>query len=167
MRATLSLLMILLTSIGFAQVTQRVRGVVTDKESHVPLAGVTVSFPKLENKPGATTDEKGQFVIEQIPVGKHAIHVSYVGYQDIDVNDVLVTAGKEVVLPFELQESAVKMNEVVISAKKEHINEMAIVSAKTFDVQETERYAGSRSDPARMASNFAGVQGGMIREMIL
>lgn len=36
---------------------------------------------------------------------------------------------------------------------------MTSVSTRTFDVLETERYAGSRQDPARMASNFAGVQG--------
>ena len=38
-------------------------------------------------------------------------------------------------------------------------NEMAIISAQQFSVEETERYAGSRGDPARMVSNFAGVQG--------
>lgn len=36
---------------------------------------------------------------------------------------------------------------------------MAVVSVRTFSVEETDRYAGSRGDPARMASNFAGVQG--------
>ncbi len=76
------------------------------------------------------------------------------------MSDVLVTSAKEVVLPLELEESAVKVDEVVVSKKKEHINDMALISTKTFDVQETERYAGSRSDPARMASNFAGTQGG-------
>ena len=39
------------------------------------------------------------------------------------------------------------------------MNEMATVSARAFTVEETDRYAGSRGDPARMASNFAGVQG--------
>jgi hypothetical protein len=161
MRRVLTLLVLLMYGgISVAQVTQRVRGTVTDKESHIPLPGVSVSFPHLPAKPGATTDEQGQFVIDNIPVGKHALHASYIGYKDIDINDVLVTSGKEVVLPLELEESARKMQEVVISAKKDHINDMAVVSTKTFDVQETERYAGSRSDPARMASNFAGVQGG-------
>jgi hypothetical protein len=60
-------------------------------------------------------------------------------------------------------EESVKKNlgEVKIGARKtgETINEMATVSTRTFDVHETERYAGSRQDPARMASNFAGVQG--------
>src|SRR5690554_2792277 len=36
---------------------------------------------------------------------------------------------------------------------------MALISARQFSVEETNRYAGSRGDPARMASNFAGVQG--------
>jgi hypothetical protein len=36
---------------------------------------------------------------------------------------------------------------------------MATVSAREFTVDETMRYAGSRGDPARTASNFAGVQG--------
>src|SRR5690606_19043482 len=51
------------------------------------------------------------------------------------------------------------MQEVVVTARKREGHEMALVSARTFDIQETERYAGSRADPARMASNFAGVQG--------
>ena len=38
-------------------------------------------------------------------------------------------------------------------------NEFAAVSARSFEVEETSRFSGSRNDPARMASNFAGVSG--------
>jgi hypothetical protein len=38
-------------------------------------------------------------------------------------------------------------------------NDAALISARLFTVEETDRFAGSRGDPARMASNFAGVQG--------
>ena len=38
-------------------------------------------------------------------------------------------------------------------------NEFTFLSARGFDADETRRYAGSRQDPARMASNFAGVSG--------
>lgn len=34
-----------------------------------------------------------------------------------------------------------------------------MANMKSFSIEETERYAGSRQDPARMAQNFAGVQG--------
>jgi hypothetical protein len=53
------------------------------------------------------------------------------------------------------------MNEVVVNAdeQKDLVADMQAVNVKTFSIEETERYPGSRQDPARMASNFAGVQG--------
>jgi len=54
------------------------------------------------------------------------------------------------------------MEEVVVNAKgdkEKTINKMATVSARTFSIEETQRYAGSLNDVARMAQNFAGVQG--------
>ena len=143
----------------WAQHTQRVKGVVTDKESKTPLIGVAVSVTDVQPTIGAITNENGEFAIENVPVGKHTLTVNYVSYNPITVSNVLVTSGKEVILNLEMEELARKMDEVVVTGKKDHINEMAIISAKTFDVQETERYAGSRADPARMASNFAGVLG--------
>jgi hypothetical protein len=154
------LFLFLLPVICMAQRVQRVKGTVVDKESKTPLTGVSVGITDISPVLGTVTDLDGNFVIDSVPVGKHIITISYVGYQGSTMTDVLVTSAKEVSLPMELEERAVKINEVVISQRRDHINEMALVSVKTFDVQETERYAGSRSDPARMASNFAGVQGG-------
>jgi hypothetical protein len=142
-----------------AQYTQTIKGTITDKESKIPLAGVTVAVTTVNPPAGTATDGNGNFLIENIPVGKHTIQVSYIGYNSITIPGVLVTSAKEVVLDLSMEESATQMDEVVITDRRDHINEMALVSAKTFDVQETERYAGSRADPARMASNFAGVLG--------
>jgi hypothetical protein len=33
------------------------------------------------------------------------------------------------------------------------------VSARSFEVEQTNKFSGSRNDPARMAANFAGVSG--------
>lgn len=151
---------LLIPALCMAQRVQRIKGHVADKESKAALIGVAISVTDITPALGAITDIDGNFVIENVPVGKHTVSVSYMGYQGNTIADVLVTSAKEVVLQLEIEESAVKIDEVVISHKREHINDMALVSAKTFDVQETERYAGSRSDPARMASNFAGTQGG-------
>lgn len=153
------ILCLIVPSHVFAQLTQNIRGVVYDKESKTPLIGVAVIQNDKANSAGTVTDDQGQYILQNVPVGKVSITVSYVGYQSITLSNVLVTSAKEVLLNIEMEESANKMLEVEVKAKKEHINEMALVSAKTFDVQETERYAGSRADPARMASNFAGVQG--------
>ncbi len=160
MRKYLFLILYILPLFSSAQRTQLIRGSVRDKESKAPITGVIIQVTDLQPVPGAVTDTNGNFAIANIPVGKHVISISGISYQSVTLNEVLVTTAKEVVLPLELEESAVKMKEVTVSRKREHINEMALVSTRTFDVQETERYAGSRSDPARMASNFAGVQGG-------
>lgn len=160
MRKYVSLVFLLLPFIASAQRTQTIRGRVVDKESKAAIVSASVGVMDVKPVIGAVTDTNGDFVIEHVPAGKHTITVSSMGYQGNTMNGVLVTSAREVVLPVELEESAVKMNEVVVSHKREHINDMALVSTRTFDVQETERYAGSRADPARMASNFAGVQGG-------
>lgn len=159
-RILICLLIVLLPVVACAQRLQRVRGTVTDKESKMTLPGVTVVIADLSPAPGGVTDDNGNFVIDSVPVGKHSIRVSYMGYESRTLSDILVTSAKEVILPVELEEQVVKMDEITVTHKREHINEMALVSTRTFDVQETERYAGSRSDPARMASNFAGAQGG-------
>ncbi len=39
-------------------------------------------------------------------------------------------------------------------------NDLAVVSARSFNVDDTKRYAGALGDPSRMAANFAGVVGG-------
>ncbi len=88
--------------------------------------------------------------------------MSYLGYQSITLPNIIVGTGKEVILDIQMEESFVNMKEVEITATEERgeaLNEMAIISSRAFSVEETERYAGSRGDPARMASNFAGVGG--------
>ncbi|MFZ5552994.1 MAG: carboxypeptidase-like regulatory domain-containing protein [Bacteroidota bacterium] len=145
----------------FAQPAQTIRGKIIDKETHATLPGANVVLIDDTTKfIGASSDEDGNFRLENIVVGKHTLKISYIGYND-RIIDVTVTSAKEVILNIEIEESAIAMEEVVITATKrgEVNNEMALVSSRTFDVSETERYAGSRGDPARMASNFAGVQG--------
>jgi len=103
----------------------------------------------------------GIFRIEGVPLGRISIVFSYLGYNDVQLTDVIVNSAKEVILNIKMQEKVMELDEVVVYAKRsgEVSNEMATVSAREFSVQETNRYAGSRGEPARMASNFAGVQG--------
>ncbi|HLP52297.1 MAG TPA: TonB-dependent receptor [Chitinophagales bacterium] len=162
----LSLLSTLLFTIHhllFSQsITQTIRGTVVDKETLRPLEGVTVAVKKDSTILGGTaTDMQGEFRIANIPVGRVDVVVSFVGYKKVYISNLLLSSGKESVLTVEVESSVETMKDVVISGVKrgETINEMAVLSARAFSVEETDRYAGSRGDPARMASNFAGVSG--------
>jgi hypothetical protein len=142
---------------------QTVKGRVVEKETKAPLAGaiITMLTNDSASQYGATADNDGYFKINNIPVGKQNFKARYIGYTDVYINDIIVGSGKEVWLNIEMEESINKVSEVEIKAAPKGAvkNEMATVSVRTFDVAETERYAGSRQDPARMASNFAGAQG--------
>ena len=160
---TALLLITILPVFGQDEIIQTIRGQIVDKDSKFPLIGANVLVISDTTKTlGATTDIDGKYRIEGVSVGRHTLRFSYVGYQDMMKNNIIVSSAKEVILNIELEESSVEIEEVVVTAtrnKGEVLNEMATVSARQFSVEETDRYAGSRSDPARMASNFAGVQG--------
>jgi hypothetical protein len=139
---------------------QTIRGQIRDVDTQIPLIGAAVVIKNAVANTGTVTDLDGQFRFDQIPVGRIDLEVTYLGYEPQQLNSILLTSGKELVLQIDLVESAIRMNEVVVTAthdKTEALNELAGVSARSFSVEETSRYAGSFYDPARMAQNFAGV----------
>ncbi len=147
---------------GQTTITQTIRGTVTDKNTKMSLPGANVILLDSEPLIGTSTDMDGQFRIENVGIGRVGLKVSYVGYKEFYMTGLNLQSGKELVLRIELEEMAIVSDEVVITGRTEKtatLNEMATVSARSFSVEETERYAGSRNDVARMASNFAGVRG--------
>jgi len=148
-------------------VTQTIRGHVIDVESQIPLPGATIVSQGTSPLLGTTTNENGEFKIENVAVGRYNIQVSFIGYEPVVVPEVLISSGKEKMLSIPLKESVYTTEVVVISStieKDKSLNTMAVVSARTFSVEETRRYAGGIDDPARMASSFAGVTTGAIQD---
>jgi hypothetical protein len=143
-------------------VTQTIRGTVMDKQTRITLPGANVVLTSAEPFRGTTTNEYGNFRLDNVEVGRVSIKITFIGYQDVVMNNVSLQAGKELVLNIYMDELVMSVDEVVITHsadKTTSLNRMATVSARGFTVEETERYAGSRNDPARMAANFAGVVG--------
>jgi len=139
--------------------TQNVRGIVTDAESKQPLAGVIVVV-KGNNEINTTTDAEGRFVLQAVPVGRQSFQFNLLGFETYNASEVQVITGKELELNVSLRESLTQLSEVVVSAGKDRArpnNEFAAISARSFSVEETRRYAASFADPARMAQNFPGV----------
>lgn len=160
MRLLFSFLFMLPFIVG-AQFTQNIRGTIVDKHSQQPMFGVDVILLDTTILKGASTDENGNFRITDVPVGRVSIKASLFGYNDVVLSNLELTTGKELILNLEIEE-LIAIQEVVITAKNEKkkpLNKMATVSARTFSIEESKRYAGSRNDVARMAQNFAGVQG--------
>ena len=158
-------MMLLIPSMMTAQTTtadQTIRGQVCDVASGEPMIGVTIT---VENGTTMATvsDIDGNFVIQHVPVGRHSVRATYIGYEPVLLKEQLVTSGKELVLNLKMTESLTNLQEVVIKPrvnKQQPLNEMAQVGARMFSVEEATRYAGGMADPARTASMFAGVATG-------
>jgi len=136
------------------------RGTVIDRESRVPLPFATVVVLHTEPARGSTTDYQGRFRIGNLPVGRHTVMVSYVGYDEVVLSEIFVGSSREAEITVAITEKSESIGEVSVSMiKGEPVNQMATVSARSFSVEETKRYAASISDPARMVLVFAGVSG--------
>ena len=140
--------------------TQTVSGQVIDQITKETLPGANIVLLNHEPLLGTATDLNGNFKLKEVPVGRHTFSISFLGYENKVVSEVLVTTGREVILIIELQEQVFEGNEIQVIAeiaKEEPINNLAKVSAKAFTVEETQRYAGGLDDPARLVTAFAGV----------
>lgn len=150
---------LLLPIFGYSQnVTQSISGTVVDADSRLPLPGANIVIT--ETGRGTTTNADGTFKIDDVPVGRVNIQVSFIGYEPRMLTNLLVNSATETVIRVELTEALNKLDEVVVTDGKDKskpLDDMALVSARTFSVDETRRYAGAIDDPARMVSSFAGV----------
>ncbi len=154
------IILLIIAHLSYAQNNrQKIRGVVIDKLSQTTLPGATVQIMNEADKRGAVTNEKGIYVIPDVLPGRYELKFSFVGYKDVFVSSVVVTSGKETILDIAMEEDIKSLNEVVVTAnsKDKTINSLSTISGRTFSMEEVNRFAGGRSDPARLAANFAGV----------
>lgn len=148
----------MISAISFAQNNkQNIRGLVIDKLSQTPIIGATIV---VQNSTKQTqTDNSGNYLLTDMAPDRYEIKVSFSGYKEVIIPNVIVTSGKELILDITMEDEFNKLNEVVVktSNKAGTINKLTSVSARTFSMEEVNRFAGGRSDVARLAANFAGV----------
>lgn len=148
----LFLLNFLCISFAFSQTpTSTIRGTVTDKDTGLPLVSATISVPAVGQ--GAVSDNEGRFRFDELPFGRYSISVSYVGYETIVLNEILLEAGKEQVLPIKLAPSGILLQ----SAEVQGDRAQAVNSVQAITPEQTLRYAATYMDPARVAASFPGV----------
>ncbi len=139
--------------------TQTIFGRIVNFQNQQFISGATIRVAN--TKLGAVSKPDGTFTIKNVPVGRQTIYANAVGYEPKSYN-VILSSGKQYDFNIELEEKIISTEEVVVSSEKENgigINESVIVSSTEFSIDDVQRFAGSREDPARMAQNFAGVLG--------
>ena len=170
-----AMLLLLTTTTSYSQsLTQTIKGQITDEQSGSAIIGATVMIANADPPKGTITDLNGYYRIEDVPIGRQTVLVSYVGFEPISIPNILVGSGKEVVINAKLIESLQQLEEIVVTAddqrKGQPKNELATVSAISLGMDEISRFPATFDDPARAALTYAGVQTGgddLLNEIVI
>jgi len=134
-------LLLLIAVSGYGQQHIKISGTITDSLTHEPIQFAAVALLSQQSKApvrGTQTDASGNFVFEDVPIGTFILRVSYVGYNDINSEDIVVssaTGGLNLGLLRMAESKNNLLQEVVVSAKKEAFRN--IDGKKVFSVNQS------------------------------
>jgi outer membrane receptor protein involved in Fe transport len=138
--------------ITLAEETGSIYGMITDKDSEEPLVGVNLLV--LGTTLGASTDNKGYYIIHNVPVGQRKIILRMMGYQS-ETLYVEVLRNKAVSLNSILEEEVINLPGVVISGEK--LVERSSVSDHVLEGETFLLREGPMQDPIRVIHTLPGV----------
>ena len=131
----------LITVNGYGQHNIKISGTLTDSLTHGPIPFATVALVNQQTKARVKwtqTDTSGNFVLENVPDGTFALRISFVGYNGIFRENILInpaTGNLNVgTLPMTASKNKL-LKEVVITGKKEALRN--IDGKKVFAVDQS------------------------------
>ena len=142
----------------FAQ-TGKIAGTVTDATTGDPIPGANVVIDGTTQ--GSTTDVDGYYVILNVTPGTYEVRASFIGYTPVVQQGVEVNIDLTAEINFEMQEEAVGLDEVVVTANQEVVQRD--LSASRVDITAEQIQNLPVTDINRVVGLQAGVQGLNIR----
>ncbi len=145
-RLMILLMMItILPVLVFAGTTGKIAGVIQDKDTGEPLIGANVQI--LGTMMGDASDQKGNFVILNVPVGMHDVKVTYMGYTSMIKENVRISVDLTTDIIFNLSPATIEGETVVITAERPLVNKNAtnethIMTAQDMENMPIRSYAG-------------------------
>ena len=140
--------------------SQVIRGEVINRETGKGVANALVELLNYLPRITTITDENGAFELKEVPLGYQRVRINKIGYYDL-VHTELVLGGKQSVIQLALEEErAMNIARIVDysqNTKMMTIDEMNVVSARPFRIEETNRFITGFGGPARAITNYPGL----------
>ena len=114
---------------------------------HLPYATVAIKGTTI----GCAADGTGHYKLNNLPLGEVTFVVSAIGYETVEMRYIALERRTEE-LNFKLQESAVSLDEVVVSATRNETNRRQ--TATVVNVASTKLFEGTASSNLSEAMNF-------------
>jgi outer membrane receptor for ferrienterochelin and colicin len=110
----------------FAQ-TGSIEGMVIDKKTNEALVGANVVIEGINTY--AVADYDGRYKIGNLKPGQYSLKVTYVSYRSVIIDSVIVMANKITLLNALLEETAININNVTITAVRRTGTDISMISA--------------------------------------
>jgi hypothetical protein len=150
---TVTISFLLFNMAAMAQ-TGKISGKVTDQQSGEPLIGANILI--LNTNFGSATDVNGDYTINLIPPGEYNLKASYIGYQDVTIQNIRVVSGLTQEINFELPSQSIATEEVVIVSERPLIEKSSTNAVRIIDSEVLETL------PTRDLENIASLQPGVV-----
>ncbi len=125
---------VIVNAIALPQSRSKIEGRVTDAETGEPLFGANVLI--VNTQLGAAADIEGKYFILNVPSGSYKVQASMIGYSKKIILDVLVSPDRITSLDFQLTQSAIEQEEVIVVANKNELhNEVSNTQMVVTDEQ--------------------------------
>ena len=143
------LLLFLLSSLGLAQNQKGlIKGKVNDKDSKESLIGANILISGTSI--GSSTDENGEFIIKDVPVGSYNIRFSFIGYETIVKTDIVVRPERITFIDVELGQASIESDEITVTSGYFQNKDESSINVVTFNAEEIKRSPGSLGDVSRI-----------------
>jgi len=142
------------SSMAFGQVSGKIVGTVYDASQATPLGFTNVVVQGTSY--GAVSDEKGRFVIVNVPPGTYTLVCTYIGYSPMEIQGLAVISGLTTSQDFQMQTEDVVGEVVIVIAKKPLINMNATNTTRVVDAEYMDNIA------VRGVQNIVALQTGVV-----
>ncbi len=114
---------------------------------HLPYATIAVKGTTI----GCSSDATGHYYLKNLPVGRHTIVVTLLGFETIE-QPIEAVAGKNIEMNFTLEEQAMSLDEVVVSATRNETNRRR--TATVVNVASQKLFESTASSNLSESMNF-------------
>ncbi len=136
--ASTLVVLFLTTSGAQAQATTgKIQGRVTNAQSGEPISAAQVVIEGTTL--GNITNDQGYYFINEVPAGLHSIRSQSIGYRATVVSEQRVLAGQTLTLNFQLEQTAVELEALVVTGERnplvprDQVSSKAIVTGEKID----------------------------------
>lgn len=128
-----------------------IKGIVKENESDTPIIFANIYLPQLEK--GTITNEKGEFIILDLPSGNYKMVISIIGYKTLST-EIIIPLIQD--LSITLTASAIEMEEIIISTPFHKLQSENVMKVEQIKVSEMK--ASGATTLAEGITNIAGVE---------